>query len=198
MKNILDILQRDIPLCIELMSLYWPFTEEQVLQYWEVLKHGSGHYTVYLDDTETIYKAEIGLSFNHNLHWTPVLRSRWDCGLWDPFNGYYVGLGAPCELDDSHRLPAMLPLSVADELDLMNICIVRRYHALYGFDADTFHPPTLDRDLFLRDYPPLKDDQLYDLIKHNKDIVVLNPSIWLKTLSPVFKDGLARDVISQF
>ena len=58
--TIRELLLLDSDLLIKILSLYYPFREVDVRDYWCVLEKGTAHYSVYMSDTEAIYSPEFG------------------------------------------------------------------------------------------------------------------------------------------
>ena len=183
-KTITDILMQKVDLAVRLLSVYYPFTQAELDEYWGILYQGDAHYSVYLSDTEAIYQPSLGLSFNRSLPWTDALKSRWTCGFFDPFNGYVVGVpGGHCEFDERDERRGMLPLSLLEEIESLNDCATESWMAWR--DPDDYEGPTLlELSDFTNIYLQLQPDEFEDLVTLRSRIVIMNRSIWHNTVVP--------------
>jgi len=183
-KTITDYLMRKIDLAVRLLSVYYPFTQAELDEYWDVLEHGDAHYSVYLSDTEAIYQPSLGLSFNRSLPWTDALRSRWTCGFFDPFNGDVVGA------------PDGLPLSLLEEIEYLNNCAVESWMAWSDSD-DCDGPKLLELSDFTNTYSRLQPDEFEDLVTLRSRIVVMNRSIWHNTVVPALDKEIVYSLLQK-
>lgn len=72
-NSIMDIFLSDAKFSKSYLSLHYPFTEQQIYDLGEYLHWGSAHYSVYLNDTDSIYSPAYGLCYNPNIQWTDTL-----------------------------------------------------------------------------------------------------------------------------
>ena len=197
LPSIVDILLGDAPFLIQLLSLYYPFSEDEVAHYWDILEKGTAHYTVYLADTESYYSPVLGLCFNSHITWNENLRSKWECGFNNPFRGYVIGCGPPCEYGDAEKLNSMLPLSLDEErrgfVGKISDNIVRCHSA-----EDPPDPGAYERcDNFSKVYSCMDSNTFALLFESDKDLILMNSSIWENTIMPKLSKPFVKEFLEK-
>ena len=197
LPSILDILLGDAPFLIQLLSLYYPFSEDEVAHYWDILEKGTAHYTDYIVDTESYYSPVLGLCFNSHITWNENLRSKWECGFKNPFRGYVIGCGPPCEYGDVEKLNSMLPLSLDKErgwfVGKISDNIIRFHSA-----EDPPDPGAFERcDNFSKVYSCMDSNAFALLFESDKDLILMNSSIWEKTISPKLSKPFVKEFLEK-
>ena len=173
---------------IRLLSIYYPFTTDQIKKYWAILEKGDAHYSIFLEDAEGYVTPKYGMCFNSHIEWNDNMRSRWlnNCGLYDPARCKIVGCGAPQEpydVDGAHKMVEQLPLSLEEE----RLKFVSAVTTVPPDDADNYMEyPCYDDVIpeYTQQYPAMGSDRLEALINTKKMVVFLNPSIWDNTIAP--------------
>lgn len=197
-ESILDILNLDMDLTIKLISLYYPLSKEEIEDYWDVLKKGDAHYSVFLSDTDSVYSPQLGLCFNKNIEWNDELKSKWKVGFDNPFVGYIEGTGsAPVEFNENNELAKILPLDILKEIDNLNGCLSEHWLSVIApyqdwENEENFEEPfQYNLDKYQNDIPRLEFKQFKNLYETDRLIIFWNESIWKNTLI----DILTKEVV---
>lgn len=187
-----DFFLQRLDFAIEYISLHYPFTEAQVIEYMPYLIKGSAFYSHYVPELGAITAPTIGLSFNHNIQWTLALKRLWmvgyrtdvpdyeteSGGYYEPATGQTIvwGTATPDTLFD------ILPLDTYKELVDNNYLHAVYYDREY-YDTDEAAEPI--------EYGKLTVNELID--HHNRFSlnVLMDESIWNNTL----KDVLTADMV---
>lgn len=166
------------------LSVHYPFTVDEIQRYWDVLSPGTAYYPVYLPDTGSNYISSLGLCFNQNIRWTDKLRSRWQMGFSDPFNGYLFGIGTkPVEYDDGEKFRSLLPLNLdqhwrdREQARMYSILDVEAY---FNSPAVAEHDE-LDAKVG-QSFSRMSFDKFRELHNRIGKFLVYNRSIWYNTL----------------
>lgn len=187
-----DFFMQHLDFAIEYISLHYPFTEAEVIEYLPYLIKGSAFYSEVIPELGTIIAPTVGLSFNQNIHWTPGLKRSWkvgyeittpDCrsesgGYYDAQTGQIVvwGNATPETLFD------IIPLDT------------------YKEQADNFYlhaialdwEMTFDKGETEHVYGRFEAQEFIELYDMSPSLVLFNRSIWSNTLS----HELTRDFIT--
>lgn len=182
-KNILDILILDSDLTIKIISLYFPFTNKQLSDYWDVLQKGDAHNSVFISDTDTIYTPSFGLCFNKNIEWTDELKSNWRIGFLNPFDGLLIG--GEC-----------FPLDIIDELKIFNECYVENWYRYQQGEEEYEEPFQYDLVKFQKDIPQLGFEDFKNLYETEKLLITLNESIWKNTLKEILTIEIINGILN--
>lgn len=180
------------------ISMYYPFTYEEILERWDYLIHGDAHYSVYILDVEKMYKSKLGLSFNKNIRWNSKLRVKYEYGFIDPFNGYIVGTHkGPVEFDERDFLDDILPLDILKEFEERNDLVWNWYKETY-FDDDNFDidQHLYDLNLINNVYPRMFFREFKELFDKTPYVIMSNRSIWDNTLSKIIDMKFCDKVLS--
>ena len=190
---------------IRLLSIYYPFTVDQIDKYWAILNKGRAHYSEYMEDAGVYIITEYGLCFNQHIKWDGNLRSRWlrKCGIYDPALDKIVGCGDPQEpydVDGAQKMVNQLPLTLEEE----RLNFVSAVTTVPPDDAENYMEyPCYDDVIpeYTQQYPAMGPDRLEALINTKKMVVFLNPSIWDNTIapniSPSFVDNFLENTLKR-
>lgn len=200
--SILNILNSDNELTIKLISCYYPFSPREIEEYWDVLDKGDAHYSVYLDDTQSIYESGLGLCFNKNINWTEDLRSKWYLGFNNPFVGHIIGIGSyPVEYDEKDVLKRLLPLDILKEAEAFNNSYFEYWRRVITpnqsleNETDFEEPFQYDLDKISENIPPLGFKDFKNLYETNKTLIFLNNSIWNNTLKNLMTEEVVIGIL---
>lgn len=176
-----DFLLEHLDFAIEYISLHYPFTESEVIEYLPFLIKGDAYYPVYMQDCEQIFRPQMGLAFNQNIQWTDELKRMWRIGIWEPFTGQYDGQGE-------------LPMDVHEVIARLDSLGFQQAYSLYSGEEgfENLVPQTPDWLLTMVDYGTLSPKEVAELIDRSKTEVLINPSIWHNT----FKEVITSEVVS--
>jgi len=168
---------------IDCMSLHYPFTAEQVIRDIRHLKMGTAYYSAYNSDTDTIWQATIGLSFNKSMEWTDEVKALWDMPLL-PYN--------KCPYAEERPLP----LDVNEGLQVLDMLMFRQNYTLWP-EEENYHMHSEVPSYLLHPitYPQLSYDELLSLCKRDMREVVLNPSIWQNTMCKILTSEVVEGLI---
>lgn len=193
-NSIKDIFLSDAKFSKTYLSLHYPFTEQQIYDLGEYLHWGSAHYSVYLNDTGSIYSPGYGLCYNPNIQWTDDLKRMWSIGFWNPFVGYYEGLpDGAIEYDEMAgrvkdvSLFSLIPLDLHSDLnDRETLC----YQAASSTGDRSWLEPDFKgfygEEVENKPYGKLTDAEFIELYNKNPLIILYNTSIWNNTLCELF------------
>ena len=167
------------------LSIHFPFDHHFINAYWNYLVLGNAHYTAYINDVETVCYSHFGLSYNKNFLWPIKFKLKYKIGLYDPYEGKYVGIDYPTDHEDyEDYLDVIIPLSLRNE-------IVYRNNAFYWWNmahmdfieeqTDLYLEPYDEKDLFEK-YSYLNFEDFLIIYNNNPLKVLINESIWDDTL----------------
>jgi len=195
-----DIFLSDLEFSKSYLSLHYPFSEQQVRRYGEYLSWGEAHYSVFMNDTDTIHTPQYGLCFNGNLHWTDTLKQSWRLGIWNPFHGCFEGMGGlPVKHDEmaqNEPLYDLIPLDIHKELSIRMACISERANSAGQASAQKEVPAFLDEEVLRnRIYDTLNEADFIALYQRKKEVVLYSDSIWESTLSRVITENFMHEIM---
>lgn len=175
------------------ISVHYPFNYFYLIDNWDFLELGSGHYSVYIDDIESIFTSKIGLTYNKNIRWNSKLRAKFDYGFEDPYLGYFVGTGkGPVEADEREYLDEIIPLDIKKEIfERDEISFLKSgYIGLADEGLDL-------RELF-REIKNLTFPEFQEIFKKEGSFTCLiNESIWENTLHYVIDESFCHEIIAR-
>jgi hypothetical protein len=175
------LFEKDRDFFIQYLSVYFPFSEEEILEFWDVLHHGTAHYSVFLVNTSSVYSSTLGLCFNQNIRWTHELRSKWKIGFDNPFEGYFIGLGySPIPYDDIEGQREIIPLDINTENLEREKAVMDYYHSHGKLEEYLNH--SLSESENQKEFPRLSFEEFLLLYEANKYRLLFNRSIWNNTL----------------
>ncbi|MGV8137809.1 MAG: ATP-dependent RecD-like DNA helicase [Mangrovibacterium sp.] len=198
-----DLLKLDIPFAIRLLSLYYPFSAAELDRYWNRLEKGDAHYSVFINETGTVYTPATGLCFNQSLEWTDGLRSRWNAGLVNPLTGNMEGIGsAPAGKGNSDLSKQLLPLNLKRELKFRNKAINEHWCAViapkqdWESDAAFEEPKLLPMEKFGKEFERLGFEPFKQLYETDKTLLLYNDSIWRNTLKELMTKERVHELLT--
>lgn len=166
------------------ISMYYPFTYDEILERWEFLIHGDAHYSVYIDDIESCIKPQLGLSFNNEIRWNSKLKAKYEYGFIDPFRGYIVGTHKGCvEFNEREYLDDILPLNVINEANARNDIMFDWF--LRNGDCEYNDLNLYDMDLVNKKFPYLSYEEFKNIFDMTPYVFLLNKSLWENTFSKI-------------
>lgn len=195
-----ELMIKDLDFFIQYLSVHFPFTEAEVLEYWDVLIHGDAFYSVFLQDTQWCYSPKLGVCFNQNIRWTDNLRAKWQVGFDDPYNGYFIGVGkTPIQYDDIEDLRKLLPLSISKQRLAMEVAMMDyancHGHLEMHLESACSEEESKKENKYTQEFPRLCFDDFQKLYEENKSNILYNRSIWFNTL---YYEINANDVMRLF
>lgn len=191
----LQFFQSHREFALKYISLFYPFTHSEIVENWDAIVKGDAHYSAYLADMVQIISPDFGLCFNQNIRWNSKLRSRWEYGFINHFEGLVDGTGkGPVEIDEREYLDAIIPLSVICELEVRNDCSVKHWVSTMApycdFESDECEGPAqINLELYNKVYTHLTYEEFKEIYKTNENIVLLNKSIWNNTLQDIIDEA---------
>lgn len=166
------------------ISMYYPFTYQEILERWEYLIHGDAHYSIYIDDIESYIKPQLGLSFNNNIRWNSKLKAKYEYGFIEPFNGYIVGTHkGNIEFNERDYLDDILPLDAVTDAKVRNDIMLEWFFNNGDCDYDDLN--LFDWDLINKVFPNLSYTEYKKLYDMSPYVIFLNKSIWDNTFSQI-------------
>lgn len=166
------------------ISMYYPFTYDEILERWEFLIHGDAHYSIYIDDIESSIKPQLGLSFNNEIRWNSKLKAKYEYGFIDPFRGYIVGTHKGCvEFEERDYLDDMLPLNVINEANTRNDIMFDWF--LRNRDCEYNDLNLFDMDLVNKQFPYLTYEEFKNIFDMTPYVFLFNKSLWGNTFSKI-------------
>ena len=167
------------------ISMYYPFTYQEIIDRWEYIIHGDAHYSVLNFDFDEIVVSPIwGLSFNNNIRWNSKLRARYEYGFIDEFKECIVGTHrGDVELNERDYLDDILPLDVVREADLRN-----EFMQVKSYQSAPCIPEIIniyDVDLIKKNYCYMTFEECKKILFSTPYVLLLNKSIWENTLSKI-------------
>jgi hypothetical protein len=177
------------------LSMYFPFQYTFLIKNLDKIELGDAHYTVYINDVETIYRSQFGLSYNKNIRWNSRLRAKYSYGLFNPYMGAYVGTDTGVvSVDEIDFKDVMIPLSVEKEVDSW----IREYRFWFFDHLDVFeiedYNDGIDEYEISKNFEHIGYDDFIELFK-NPLYVLLNSSIWKNTLKYIIDDDFCYVVL---
>jgi hypothetical protein len=174
------------------LCVHYPFKYDFIIANWRILEVGSAHYSVYLNDSSSIYRSDYGLSYNKNIRWNCKLRSKYEYGMIDPFNGYVVGTGGdPVEMDERDYFDHILPLDIRRDIEILDninqISWIENELPFLDVDKpEEFDPPPQYNFKRLdHNYPNLNFMEFFKIWKNSSLLALASRSIWANTLSKI-------------
>jgi ATP-dependent DNA helicase PIF1 len=189
-QSILDILILDTDFTIKLISLYYTFSANEIDEYWEVIEKGDAHYSLFISDTDSIYRPKDGLCFNKNISWSEGLYSKWQIGFFNPLVGDTEGSGS-------------LPLDIIEELQTFNECYMQYWYTkitqeqCWENEMDFEEPFQYDIDKFQKNIPQLGFDDFKILYETDKLLITWNESIWKNTLKEILTTEIIKEILNR-
>ena len=165
------------------ISMYFPFTYQEILDRWEYIIHGDAHYSALnFDFDEIVESPDWGLSFNNNIRWNSKLRAKYEYGLIDEFKECIVGTHrGEIGFNEREYLDDILPLNIVREADIRNGLMKIKY--LHEGDWDRGNTNMYDLDLIQKKYPFMNFEEYKTMLYSTPYIPLLNKSIWENTFS---------------
>ena len=167
------------------ISMYYPFTYQEIIDRWEYIIHGDAHYSALNFDFDEIVESPVwGLSFNNNIRWNSKLRARYEYGLIDEFKECIVGTHkGDIDLNEREYLDDILPLDIVREADIRNGLMLVKSYQLRTVE---FEPNLMyDIDLLKKIYPFMDFEEFKKILFSTPYVILLNKSIWDNTLSKI-------------
>jgi hypothetical protein len=191
-----DFFLEHLDFAIEYISLHYPFTESQVIEYMTYLIKGSAFYSDYVSEIGTIITPTIGLSFNQNIQWTLALKRLWkvgyeiaspDCssesgGYYDHATGQTLIWGNAT----AETLFDILPLDIYKEF-------LDRRHLYSAYSSDGVDVAGEEGQPI--EYGKLTPQELTDLHSTYGTSVLYDNSIWNNTLQEVLTADMVELLI---
>lgn len=184
-KKYMKFFIENIEFTRQYLSIHFPFDHFFINDYWDYLVLGDAHYTVYINDEETIYYSHFGLSYNKNFRWPIKFKLKYKLGLWNPFIGEYVGIDYPRNNENyADFLDVMIPLDFKEEISRRNeeLSYWNMKHLDFLEEKTSYFIEIYDeKDLFEKiGYLEFED---FLNIYNNKPLkALINESIWKNTL----------------
>ena len=167
------------------VSMYYPFTYQEILDRWEYIIHGDAHYSALNFDFDEIVESPVwGLSFNNNIRWNSKLRARYEYGLIDEFKECIVGTHrGEVGFNEREYLDDILPLDIVREADIRNGLMKIKY--LHEGDWDRGNTNMYDLDLIQKKYAFINFEEYKLMLYSTPYVFLFNKSIWDNTLSKI-------------
>lgn len=167
------------------ISMYYPFTYQEILDRWEYIIHGDAHYSVYnFDFDEGVVLPKWGLSFNNNIRWNSKLRARYEYGFIDEFKECVVGTHrGDVDLIERDYLDDILPLDILREANVRNGVMQIKY--LEQGDWEFGCVNMYDLALIEKKCPYISFEKYKELLYKKPYVFLLNKSIWENTFSKI-------------
>lgn len=190
-KKYLALFLSDKQFANEYISANYPFQYDVVINNWNNLTQGSGHYSTLISEIDSVYTSKFGLSYNKRIRWNSKLRARYEYGFDNPYMGYVDGLGYdPVEFEEKDFQDEIIPLDFEKEISVRNWLIFQTAKTL----EDTLN---LDNHKFFENEAPLSFDQISKLWATDRLKLLINESIWDKTMSKIIDDTFCEIVIEK-
>jgi hypothetical protein len=166
------------------ISMYYPFTYQEILDRWEYIIHGDAHYSALnFDFDEIVESPDWGLSFNNNIRWNSKLRAKYEYGLIDEFKECIVGTHiGDIGFNEREYLDDILPLDIVREADLRNGLMQIKFLHKGDWERATYN---VDLSLFEKNFPYMKFNKVKILLETKPWVLIFNKSIWGNTLSKI-------------
>lgn len=201
-NSFLEFFRNHLDFAKTYFSLYYPFTEEEVIKYWDYLEPGDAHYSVYIQDNETVYDPKIGLCFNENIEWTPTLKKKWDVGFRNPFAGYIDGLIFPVEHNDVENgldLNSVLPLSLVQLHHEQDSAAQNFMVSNYGVDEwlDNMGENVDDfNENIKKEFNEITFSNFIQIFEKYETVLFYNNSIWKNTLKKIIGNEFMLKIVN--
>lgn len=178
-QGIEDFFSRHQDFALQYLSLHYPFTDQQVEKYFNLLSDGSAYYTHFIDREARIVQSKLDIKFNPTIQWTPGLLQKIQMGITDPASGQLKGLH-----DDTRP-----PLLLNEELKAWNqslwaLAYSQDYVSESTRDINFGLPPQI---LDPKGYGKLSVEEIVGMYPKKKLELLTNKSIWLKTIKPLLR-----------
>ena len=167
------------------ISMYYPFTYQEIIDRWEYIIHGDAHYSALNFDFDEIVESPVwGLSFNNNIRWNSKLKARYEYGLIDEFKECIVGTHrGEVGFNEREYLDDILPLDIVREADIRNGLMKIKY--LHEGDWDRGNTNMYDLDLIQKKYSFINFEEFKSMLYSTPYVFLFNKSIWDNTLSKI-------------
>lgn len=183
----LNFFLKNISFAKTFISMYYPFTYQEIIERWNYLEHGDAHYTVYLYDIESSIRPKLGLSFNKNIRWNSKLKAKYEYGYIDPFNGYIVGTHTGnVELEERDYQDDILPIDIINDIKRRNNIMLDWFFNNDNYENYDYNDLNLfDLDLINKVFPKLSYEECKNLFDKTSYVFFSNKSIWENTFSKI-------------
>ncbi|MCH7410189.1 hypothetical protein MM239_12345 [Belliella sp. DSM 111904] len=191
-NNYKTIFLNNIDLAIQYISIHYPFDYSYLIENWELLEHGSAHYSVFISDIESVFYSSFGLSYNKNIRWNSKLRAKYNYGFRNLYIGRVEGTGFdPVEYDEQDYLDIIIPLDFEKEIQIRNYTSF-----LYWSEVTTRNLKSKDflqfsesdrvsDECFTKKYDCLQFSEFKEIFENNRFTFLVNDSIWENTLKNI-------------
>jgi hypothetical protein len=202
-SNYLDFFKKHLDFAKKYISLHYPLTYQFVTENWTYLEPGTAHYCVFIRDVDMAYPSTFGICFNKNIRWNCKLKSRYDYGFSNPYEGYVDGTGiGPVDYDEAVYLDEITPLNKVKEIDSRNDAIISHWASvimpsLSKQERKNSEPDTIDIKEIFKDLLYKSFTEFKEIFEVNRLKVLLNESIWDNTLSYIIDENFCDEIINE-
>ena len=195
-QNYISLFVKNKEFAKKYLSMHFDFNYRFINDYWEYLDLGDAYYTAFIIDTDGVYYSSFGLSYNNNIRWNSKLKAKYEYGLFNPFEGEYIGTeNYHTSVDDIDYMDIMIPLSPEKEIERREEArstFYEYYPEMIDTDKDIIHMQFIDN--IFQEYQFLDFNEFKKIFNESKLKVLVNNSIWEKTLKHV----LDKDFVYAF
>ena len=173
------------------LSLYYPFTSEQVIAFGKYLVWGDAFYAEYRSEDVTALIPSVGLSFNKNVLWEPGLKKLWTAGKWNDATEEFE-----LQNDASNELYSIIPLDLQKGFEIEEGCYMQS--AIDTGEYNEYRNGIIDKEhLGGVLYPRLTDKGFLKLYRRKKTVILYNDTIWQNTLCKVITEPFMQVLIDK-